>query len=305
MKIIRKNKLFIFITDDLLKKGLLRPLPDKYFIALEYFVMTRKILNLNKPVTFNEKIQWIKVYGGLEKYTGYVDKLRVKKYINQIIGDQYFVPTIGVWDRFEDIPFDQLPQQFVLKATHGSGYVFVCRDKSTLDINSLKKTVNKWLHENFYIKTRERQYMGCKPKIICEKYLGDRSVDPTDYKIFCYNGEPRIIEVVWDRFTSHKGDVYKDLNWKTLNIGYIGFPYSRKNLIKPDNLNAMLDISRKLSKIFPFVRVDLYSVNNKIYFGELTFTPANGVERFDPPEADYFLGKEIDLSKYNKNQPAI
>jgi hypothetical protein len=299
MKIIRKNKFFIFIIDDLIKKGILGFLPDKYFIALEYFVMTKKIPNFEKPKTFTEKIQWIKLHGSLEKYTKYVDKFTVREFIKKTIGEQHLVPIYGVWDRFEDIPFENLPQQFVLKATHGSGYVFVCKDKSKLNLKSLKSTVNKWLSENFYHKTREKQYKGCHPKIICEKYLEDERGELVDYKIFCYNGQPQIVEVVWDRFTSHKGDVYKDLNWTTLNIGYVGFPYSKKQLNKPENLSAMLEVARKLAKDFPFVRVDLYSINNQIYFGELTFTPANGVERFDPPQADYFLGKLIDLSKYN------
>lgn len=302
MKNSLKSKLNTFIIDEVIKKGILRFLTDRQFIALEYFVVGRKMLKLKNLKKFSDKMQWIKIYGGLERYTKYVDKLEVRNFISKTIGNKYLVPLLGVWDNFEDIPFDKLPDKFVLKLTHGSGYIYICKDKSKLEKNELKKTITNWMKESFYIKTREIQYKLCKPMIICEKYLENELGEFTDYKIFCSNGKPHIIEVVWDRFTDHKGDVYKDLNWRTLDISYIGFPYSKKRLKKPENLKEMLNVSKKLSKIFPFVRVDLYSINNQIYFGELTFTPASGLERFDPPEADYKLGELIDLSKYNNNQ---
>lgn len=302
MKNSLKNKLNIFILDEVIKKGIFRFLPDKQFMVFDYFFTHKKMPKLQNPKTFSEKLQWIKLYGGLEKYTKYVDKLEVRDFISKTIGKEHLVPLIGVWEKFEDMPFDKLPHQFVLKATHGSAYIFVCKNKSSLDINSLKKTVTKWIQEDFYNKTREIQYKFCKPKIICEEYLEDEFGELTDYKIFCSNGKPYIVEVIWDRFTDNRGDVYKDLNWKTLDIAYIGHPYSKKILKKPSNLKEMLEISKKLSKIFPFVRVDMYSIKNKIYVGELTLTPANGLERFDPPEVDYQLGELIDLSKYNKDQ---
>jgi hypothetical protein len=299
MKIIHKNDFFILLFDDLIKQRIFRILTDRQFIAIEYLIMTKKWLNLNQPRTFTEKIQWIKVYGHLEKFTQYVDKIAVRKFVKKTIGDSHFVPLLGTWEKFSDIDFDKLPSRFVLKATHGSAYVFVCQDKSSLDLKALEKKVNKWLSENFYYKTREKQYKDIKPRIIAEKYLEDENGELIDYKIFCYDGQPRFIEVVWGRFTDNKGDVYKDLNWKTLDIGYVGFPYSKRKLFRPKNLEALLEIARKLSKPFTFVRVDLYSVKNKIYFGEITFTPGNGMERFDPPESDYQLGEFVDLTKYN------
>ena len=299
MKNSPKNKLITFIIDEVLKKGIFRFLPDKLFITFDYFITHRKIPNLQHPKTFSEKLQWIKLYGGLEKYSKYVDKYEVRNYISETIGEKHLVPLYGVWDKFEEIDFNKLPQQFVLKATHGSGYVFICKDKSSLDLKSLKKTTTKWLSENFYKSTREIQYNLCKPRIVCEKYLEDERGELIDYKIFCFDGKPYLVEVIWDRFTDHKGDVYKDLNWKTLDISYIGVPIPKRTLKRPENLEEMLEISKKLSKNLPFVRVDLYSLGNKIYFGELTFIPASGLERFNPPQIDFLFGKQIDLSKYN------
>src|SRR3989337_4324671 len=173
MKNSPKNKLITFIIDEVLKKGIFRFLPDKLFITFDYFITHRKIPNLQHPKTFSEKLQWIKLYGGLEKYSKNVDKYEVRNYISETIGEKHLVPFYGVWDKFEEIDFNKLQQQFVLKATHGSGYVFICKDKSSLDLKSLKKTTTKWLSENFYKSTREIQYNLCKPRIVCEKYLED------------------------------------------------------------------------------------------------------------------------------------
>src|SRR3990170_1687227 len=302
MKNSPKNKLITFITDEVIKKGIFGFLPDKLFITLDYFITYRRMPNLHNPKTISEKTQWIKIYGGLEKYTEYTDKLKVRDFIRKTIGKEHLVPLIGAWKKFEDIPFDKLPCQFVLKATHGSAYVFICKDKSLLDKNLLKKTVTKWMQENFYKITREIQYKRCEPMIICEKYLEDESGGLTDYKIYCSHGKPHIVEVIWDRFTEHKCDNFLNLNWEKLPISYPEHPSSKETIKRPENLEEMLDIAKKLSIHFPFVRVDLYSVKNKIYFGELTFTPDNGLGVFEPPNAYYQLGELIDLSKYNKNQ---
>ena len=300
MNILIKHKLSAFIVYNITKKGIFRLLSDKQIMIIDYFITFGKMPNLQNPKTFNEKIQWIKLYGGLEKYLKYVDKYEVRNFISKTIGEEYLVPLLGVWDKFDDIDFNKLPRQFVMKAAHGSSYVFVCKDKATLNINLLKKTVSKWLRENFYQKTGEIQYRDCKPRILCEKYMKDESGQLIDYKYLCFDGKPRIVELVWDRFTEHRNEVFLDLDWNMLT--YLALSYAKKLPKKPENLEEMLDVSKKLSKIFPFVRVDLYSVKNKIYAGELTFTPDNGLEKFDPPEVDYQLGELFDLSKYNKNQ---
>jgi hypothetical protein len=284
----------------LVKRLLFRFLSDKQFIIWDYFIFLHKFPNLNNPKTFSEKIQWIKLNGGLEKYTKYVDKLSVRNFIEKTIGIEYLIPLLGVWNNFDEIDFNNLPNQFVLKATHGSHYIYICKDKKLLDKHKLKKTVSKWLKENFYIKTRETQYKNCKPKILCEKYLKDYSGSLTDYKMFCFNGKPYCIEVISDRFSDEKDDIM-DLNWKIMPLIYKNMNHSIRKLQKPEKLNEMIEISKKLAKEFPFVRVDLYTVENKIYFGELTFTPANGLEEIDPIEAEYLIGEMIDLSKYDRN----
>ena len=293
------NKLSDFIVYQITEKGISRFLPDKQAMIVDYFFTYGKLPNLRHPETISEKIQWIKLYGGLEKYSDYVDKYEVRKFIGKTIGENYLVPLLGAWDKFEDINFDKLPKRFVLKATHGSGYVFICKGKTTLDIKRLEKTVNIWMGENFYNKTREIQYNLCKPRIICEKYLEDYSGELIDYKFYCFNGKPHLIEVISDRYSQMKDDLI-DLNWKILPMTFRGFRKSKKTLKEPKNLAEMVIVSEKLSKQFPFVRIDLYSIKNNIYFGELTFTPANGLLIFSQHHVEYQLGKLINLSKYNK-----
>lgn len=258
------------------------------------------MLNLNNPNSFSEKIQWIKVFGQLEKYSKYVDKYDVREYVKNTAGKQYLIPLVGMWNNFENIPFEKLPKKFVLKATHGSGYNYICKDKSLIDIKQLKKLASKWLKENYYKKGREEQYKLCWPKIICEGYLEDDSGSLRDYKIFCFNGIPQIIQIDSDRFSVHKRDLM-NIDWERLPVTLGGHSNLNKIILKPKKLPEMIEIAKKLSKKIPFVRVDLYLINNKIYFGELTFTPGNGLEKFFPNEADYQFGELIDLSKYHNN----
>ena len=294
------GKSLITFIYSLFEEKVLIFLPDKQAIAIRYFVTMGKKLNLKNPRTFTEKLQWVKLYGGLEKFTKYVDKYEVRDFISKTIGEEYLVPLIGKWNNFEEIDFDKLPRQFVIKATHGSGYNFICKDKSSLDKHLLQETKTKWMHESFYKKTRERQYKDCSPKIICEQYLEDETGGLMDYKILCFEGKPRIIQVVTDRYIDKIGNyTFMDLNWGKLPMVYEGYPpNSRTVLKKPRKFKEMLEIAKNLSRNFPFVRVDLYYVDNRIYFGELTFTPAGGLEKFDPQEVDDQLGKLIDISKY-------
>ncbi len=291
------NKIRTFIFESTIVRTFLRILSDKQFIVLNYFFIKNKIPNLAHPNTFSEKIQWIKIYGELKKYSRYVDKYEVRNYIKITIGEKYLIPLIGVWNRFEDIPFDKLPNKFVLKATHGSGYIFICKNKSLINKKALKKMINKWLNESFYLKTREIQYKDCKPRIICEEYLDEGQEGLTDYKFFCKNGTPLMVEIITNRFTQPTLDL-TDLNFHKLPI-FLAYPNSKRDIKKPTTFSEMLSISRKLSKVFPFVRVDIYSVKNKVYFGELTFTPGNGLDIMKPHDADYQLRNLIDLSKFN------
>jgi hypothetical protein len=270
-------------------------LSDKQLVYLSYFSIFYKFPDLANCKNINEKLQWFKLHGNLEKYSKYVDKFTVRDYIEQKIGNSHLVPLLGKWDKFENIPFETLPQKFVLKVTHGSGYVFICKDKSALNIPELRTMVNRWMSDNFYKKTRESQYKECTPKIICEKYLEDYSGGLIDYKFYCSNGEPKFLEVHSDRFIGHK-IYYTDLNYKKLSISTSIAPVPDR-IIKPRNFDSMVDIARKLASDFPFVRVDLYSSRGNIYFGELTFTPAAGLMELSQNEAYYLLGDMINLPK--------
>lgn len=271
-------------------------LTDEQFQKLEWMVVFKKRLNLKNPIAFFEKLQWYKRYGGLEKYFKYTDKYEVRNYVEKTIGKDHLIPLLGVWDSFDEIDFRILPHKFVVKATHGSGYIFVCKDKSKLDLVALKKLCNGWLKENFYKKTREIQYKHCSPRIVIEKYMEDDTGELRDYKIYYFNGKPEMIQVDSNRFSNHKVDLM-DTNWNLLPINVEHFGHD-KDLKKPENLDELISIGKKLANGFLFVRVDLYTVGKKIYFGELTFVPGNGLERFDTNEYDLKLGEKFQLVKY-------
>ena len=292
-----KNFLLTMLIDNFLKKGVFKILPDKQYIVLDYFLVKKEFPNLKNPQTFSDKIQWIKVYGNLKNISNYADKYTVRDYVAKTIGPRYLVPLLGVYEKFDDIPFDKFPNKFILKISNGSGNNFICKDKRKLNLKDLKKTVNKWMSVNYYYEHREIQYLPCVSRIVCEEYLEDGNEEIKDFKFFCKNGEPQMVEVYSDVQTSPKVDMV-DLNWKKQNVS-MHFSNSTKDLKKPKQISEMLSIVKKLSKKFPFVRVDLYLCNNKVYFGELTFTPGNGMYIIKPVEADLSLGSLIDLSSFN------
>ena len=268
---------------------------DEFYVKWEYYFDTHKKLNLDNPQSFNEKLQWLKLYDNQDKYTLLVDKYEVKKYVKDIIGEEYIIPTIGVWDSFEDIDFSKLPNQFVLKTTHDSGGVFICKDKSSLKKNILARKIKRNLSRNYYWKHRELPYKTVKPRIIAEQYMVDESgYELKDYKIFCFKGKPHFIEVDFDRFIQHRRNIYST-SWELLPFE-IEYP-SNPTVIhdKPVCLSEMLNIASKLSQGIPHVRVDLYVINGKIYFGELTFYHESGVAKFIPDKWNYVLGGMIKL----------
>lgn len=254
-------------------------------------------LDLKNPKTFNEKIQWLKLYGRLERYTDMADKYEVRRYIADIIGKEYLIPLIGIWNRFEDIDFEKLPNQFVLKCTHDSNSVIICKDKAIFDIDKAKDKLNKLLKYKFYRMFREPQYKNIKPRIICEEYMTDESGgELKDYKIFCFNGMPRIIFVYYDRFTNHKVNIY-DAEWNYIPVS-TAYPTDPNVIInKPSRLGEMLDLAETLSRGISLVRVDFYSIGDRIYFGELTFTPSAGFVKFEPKEFDFEMGGWLELPK--------
>lgn len=267
---------------------------DEKYVRLKYRLAMGKKLNLDNPQTYNEKLQWLKLHDQHSEYSMMVDKYEAKKYVAKIIGDEYIIPTLGVYDSFEEIDFDQLPQQFVLKCTHNSGGIVICKDKKLFNKTNAKKFLTKYLHKNPYWSNREYPYKNVKPRIIAEKYMVDESgSELKDYKFFCFNGESKLMFIASERPKNTKFDFY-DMHFNHLPFTN-GHPCSTKVFKKPDNFEEMITISEKLSQGIPHVRVDLYNINGRIYFGELTFFHWSGKVPFNPEEWDYKLGEWLQL----------
>ena len=270
---------------------------EKYLKKLYKFSIGRE-LNLERPQTFNEKLQWLKLYNRRPEYTQMVDKFAVKEYIANIIGEEYIIPTLGVYDKAEEIDFDELPDQFVLKCTHDSGLALICKDKTKFDRKDAIKKLNKSLKRNYYWWSREWPYKNVQPRIIAEKYMIDDTVkELRDYKFFCFNGRVELYKVDYDRFVNHRAN-YFTREGEILPFGEETYPPdSNKDIQIPNTISQMISIADKLSgNLGPFARVDLYSANDKIYFGEITFFPSAGFGRFTDPKWDRKLG---DLMRLN------
>lgn len=279
-------------------------LPDKWYIMLKFYKNFGRFPNLKNPVTFSEKIQWLKIHDRNPLYTTMVDKYEVKKYVADIIGEEYIIPTLGVWDRAEDIDFDALPNQFVLKATHDSGRVIICRDKSTLDYSSAIEEMKQSLKRDFYSVTREWPYKNVPRRIIAEQLLVDESgtEDIKDYKFFCFNGEPVYCQVIRDRHSRETIDFY-DMNWAHQEFCGLN-PLVSNGLtpvVRPASLEMMRQICKKLARVKTFIRIDLYEVRGKVYFGEITFYPMSGMGIFTPDRWNLILGGLIHLPKKDSN----
>jgi len=270
---------------------------DKLYIKIQYKATFKRKLNLKNPTSFNEKLQWLKLYNRKPEYSTMVDKFEVKDYVASIIGEQYIVPTLGVWDSFDEIDFESLPSKFVLKCTHDSGSVIICRDKSIFDKKSAKLKIEKKLKSNLFWHGREWPYKNVRPRIIAEPLMQDEEGELKDYKIMCFNGVARCAFVCSDRF-SEKGlhVTFFDRNWNVMPFER-SFPSVKEGLPQPQNYKKMIELSEILSKDIPFVRVDFYEIDGQIYFGELTFFPGNGMEQFQPEEWDYKLGEWIELTE--------
>lgn len=273
--------------------GLCDNMPDEEYLKRQYKVVMGKELDLEHPKTFNEKLQWLKLHNRRPEYTMMVDKYSVKDYVAKNIGEQYIIPTIGIWDRFEDIDFEKLPKQFVLKTTHDSGGIVICKDKSQFDIKKARQKLNKSLGRNYYFWGREWPYKNVIPRIIAEQYIVNAETgDLPDYKVLCFNGEPKFIEVHNGRFIgNHTQDIY-DENWNKTDISQVGMPKSEFIMHKPTFLDEMLNLSRIIAKDIIHVRVDWYYVNKKLYFGEITFYDGSGYDAFND-NYDEILGELI------------
>lgn len=269
---------------------------DELYLRLLYFLRVGKILHLNPPRTFNEKLQWLKLYDRHSEYTKMVDKAAAKEYVAGIIGKEYIIPTLGVWDEFEDIDFDALPNQFVLKCTHDSGGLIVCNNKEKLDIEKAKKKINKSLRKNYFHGTREYPYKNVKPHVLVEKYMEDENEELQDYKLMCFNGKVKCSFVCSERFSSDGLKVtFFDRNWIKMPF-YRKYPNSKVTIFKPHSYDKMVELAEKIaSKIAnPFIRIDFYNIKGQIYFGEITFYPGSGMEPFYPAKWDRIFGDWID-----------
>lgn len=274
-------------------------MPDKLYLKLLFWAEIGKKLNLENPQSFNEKLQWLKLYDRNPEYTKMVDKYEVRSYISEKIGEEYLIPLLGVWDKFEEIDFASLPNQFVLKCTHDSGGLVICKDKATLDMNAAKKKINKCLKRNFYKITREWPYKNVKPRIIAEKFMTDslQGDGLADYKVLCFGGEAKLIELHLDRYSKNHIQNMYDINWNNTGITQGGYNTTEKVVEKPSQLNKIIELSQLLSKGIRHVRIDWYVVEGKIYFGEITFFDGSGFATFDDEKDDLYIGSLIDLEQ--------
>lgn len=268
---------------------------DRLYIQLDYFSGMKRFPDLKHPKTYNEKLQWLKLHNKHEEYTRLVDKCEAKKYVRDIIGEEMIIPTLGVWERFEDIDFEKLPRQFVLKTTHDSGGVVVVKDKNRLDLKEAKRKLKKSLRHNYYYEHREYPYKNVKPRIIAEKFMVDESgTELKDYKFFCFDGEVKFLYVASDRPFDTKFDFF-DMNFHHLPFKQAHHPWSSRDIRKPENFEDMKRVATILSKGFRHIRVDLYNINGRIYFGELTFFHMAANCPFEPAEWDEKIGSWLKL----------
>ena len=266
---------------------------DRRYIEIMFPLGTGYELDLENPQTFNEKLQWLNLNYHKPEFANMVDKAEAKKYVAEIIGEEHIIPTLGVYNSVDEIDFDQLPNQFVLKCTHDSADLIICKDKSQLNRKLALKQLKKGLKFDYYYMGREWVYKYVKHRIIAEKYMSDDGKELKDYKIFNFGGEPKIIEVDYNRFENHKRQLYTT-EWEKINATFV-YPGDDTVIEKPQQLDEMLDFARKLSKGHPFIRTDFYVINGKVYFGELTFYHHCGFGQITPFEYDLEMGSWLKL----------
>lgn len=281
-----------------IKNWLYGLLPDKLYLKIKFKKLMGYPLNLKEPKTFSEKIQWLKLYNHRPEYTKMVDKYAVKGYVANIIGKEYVIPTLGVWNRVEDIDWDELPNSFVLKCTHDSGGVIICKDKISFDREAAIKKMNHSFKKNYYKIWREWPYKNVPKRIIAEEYINPSPsvTDLPDYKWYCFNGEPKYCQVIQNRSSYETIDFF-DTNWEHQEFIGLNHKATYASVLpeRPINLDTHIRIVRELSKGMPFVRVDLYETGGNTYFGEITFYPMSGFGKFQPDKYNEILGQMISL----------
>ena len=277
---------------------------DRKYLEIAYRISTGLHLDLDNPQRYNEKIQWLKLYDRKPLYTKWVDKFEAKKLAADIIGNEHIIPTLGVWDKFDDINFDELPDQFVLKCTHDSGGIVICTDKKKLDVDAARKKINKSLKHNYYWGSREWPYKNLKPRIIAEQYMVDKKTgELPDYKFFAFDGDVKALFIATERQKVEEDTKFDffDNNFNHLPI-INGHPNAKLMPEKPETYELMISLAKKLSEGIPHVRVDLYEINGMVYFGEMTFSHWSGFCPFVPDEWDYKFGEWIRLPAINSSR---
>lgn len=280
-------------------RKLMRVLPstfevDKRYAEWRFKRAFGRYLNLQTPHSFNEKIHWLNLYDRKPDYTSLADKLRVRDYVSARIGTEYLIELLRVYDNAEDINFEALPDKFVLRTTHSSGWNIICPCKKNLDITETLKKLRYWCSNSYYKTSREWVYRDISPRIVCEKYVETENNNLMDYKFFCFHGEPQFIQVDVNRFTYHTRLFYNPM-WEKQPFG-LQFPLYTGEIPVPSHLEKMLEIATVLADNAPFRRIDLYAQNEKVFFGEITFFPESGLGRFFPSAYDYVLGDLLNLS---------
>lgn len=276
-------------------KTVLRVLPDSVYLRLRYYLVFRRPLHLNSPKTYNEKVQWLNLYDRNPEYTRMVDKYEAKKYVAERIGKEYIIPTLGVWDRFDEIDFDALPDRFVLKCTHDSGGLVICRDKASLDMSAAREIIESSLKNNYYWDYREWPYKHVRPRIIAEPYLQDEKThELRDYKLYTFGGKVKALLIVSGRETGSARADYFDADFHHLDLKW-GYPNADTPPSLPEALSRMKELAGLLGRNMPFLRVDFYEVNGHVFFGELTLYDGAGLEKIEPEEWDEIFGNWIVL----------
>lgn len=277
---------------------LLAIIPDKMFITIEFIFRVHYIPNLERPSSFNEKMQWLKLNDRKSIYTQMADKYCAKSIVATKIGEEYIIPNLGKWNSFREIDFEKLPKQFVLKCTHDSGGVLVVRDKDILDIRKAEQFLEGHRKFNYFLQSREWPYKNIKPQIMAEEYMEDMASEDSlnVYKILTFNGEPRIIQAIKNDKTDHETIDYFDIDWNKLNLKQ-NHQNDKIGIDRPINLSKMLDLARTLAEKLPFIRIDFYEINGRIYFSEYTFYSDGGFAKFHPSSWDKELGDWIILSR--------
>ena len=290
-----KDKRFRFAINNSL--GLYKRMPDDQFVKLMFRSRMGYELSLDNPKTFNEKLQWLKIYDRNPEYTIMADKVRAKDYVSGILGESLIIPTLGVWETAESIDFSSLPKQFVLKCNHNSGYgMTICTDKEKLDIEKTVSEARRGLEQDYYIYGREWAYKDIPRRVFAEKYMIDENEgELRDYKFFCFGGKCKFFKIDFDRFIEHHAN-YFDMNKKLITLGEVICPPVPEKVLRiPDTIDKMAEYAEILAKNHPFLRVDFYDVNGHIYFGEMTFYPSSGCGPFTEEKWDRILGDMLPL----------